>query len=252
MSIDFWKDSCSLAFSVPLHTLIATTNALSAVVVSSTSLNALTMCDFTTSYFAMPTAPHPLPKIVSFAACAAASAYMCFRWFRLSLEDRNRVWKDYGWFTALLCLGCSMGVVSCAAWSRFIIYYYHSFLPGNTVAPSDYSQIAASAAQVSGCCPHPWPTLPRAPALSMCFCNIMPPPAVHAMGYRIPAYISRQLRLPRRGKASRARSLDGVQQPRGDGHESPLRALWSSGGRVYLRWKFDWNVWECGSVSLHD
>ena len=155
---------------------------------------------------------------------------MWFRWFRLSLEDRNRVWKEYGWFTALLCAGCSMSAVSCVAWSQFIIYYYRSVLP-DTAAPSDFSQHAVSAAQVSTRCPRsrPWPALPHAPA-------------VHAMGYRVPAHISRQLRLPRRGQASRPRSPDGVQQPRGCRPEFPLRALWPSCGRGDLRWKLDWSV----------
>ena len=40
---------------------------------------------------------------------------MFYRWRRMEEEDRGRVWRLYGWFTALMACGSCVGAVSTAA-----------------------------------------------------------------------------------------------------------------------------------------
>jgi len=41
---------------------------------------------------------------------------MFLRWWRMTKEDRPRVWQLYGWFSGLMCLGSVFGAVTWAAW----------------------------------------------------------------------------------------------------------------------------------------
>ena len=40
---------------------------------------------------------------------------MFYRWRRMEEEDRGRVWRLYGWFTALMACGSCVGAVAWAA-----------------------------------------------------------------------------------------------------------------------------------------
>ena len=40
---------------------------------------------------------------------------MFYRWQRMEEEDRGRVWRLYGWFTALMTCGSCFGAVAWAA-----------------------------------------------------------------------------------------------------------------------------------------
>ena len=40
---------------------------------------------------------------------------MFYRWRRMEEEDRGRVWRLYGWFTALMACGSCVGAVASAA-----------------------------------------------------------------------------------------------------------------------------------------
>jgi hypothetical protein len=62
----------------------------------------------------------PLPhcqsfkQIGAFCLSAVASGYMFVRWWRLDEDGRQDVWRLYGVFTALMCVGSCVGA---AAWS---------------------------------------------------------------------------------------------------------------------------------------
>lgn len=51
------------------------------------------------------------------------------RWWRLDSLDRNRIWKNYGWFTGLMGIGCCMGAVCYAAWAQGLHHYYDTERP---------------------------------------------------------------------------------------------------------------------------
>jgi hypothetical protein len=46
---------------------------------------------------------------------AVAGGTMFYRWWRMEEEDRGRVWRLYGWFTALMACGSCVGAVAWAA-----------------------------------------------------------------------------------------------------------------------------------------
>jgi hypothetical protein len=94
-------------------------------------------------------------QIIAFAACAAVSGWMHIRWRRLDEYDRARVWKHYGWFSALMCIGCCAGAVSFAAWAEWLRYYYLSDWKSNDIvdgndrfykAQSSYALVSSGAA----------------------------------------------------------------------------------------------------------
>jgi hypothetical protein len=57
---------------------------------------------------------------------------MFWRWKRLGALNRSRVWKHYGWFSGLMCLGCILGAVAQPAWAAFLVNYYTSERPNFT------------------------------------------------------------------------------------------------------------------------
>ena len=54
------------------------------------------------------------PQIGSFCLSACASGYMFARWRRLDEDGRRDVWRLYGVFTMLMCMGSCVGA---ASWS---------------------------------------------------------------------------------------------------------------------------------------
>ncbi len=57
---------------------------------------------------------------------------MFWRWKRLDAHDRSRVWKHYGWYSGLMCLGCATGAVAQPAWAMFLVNFYTSEIPNYT------------------------------------------------------------------------------------------------------------------------
>jgi hypothetical protein len=102
---------------------------------------------------APPPPPPPPPQSAAFLVCAAASGCVFWLWKRLDANNRNRVWKYYGWFSGLMCFGCCVGAVSYPAWALFLVKYYNSERPNFTNStvrggPQDI-QAAVSYAQVT-------------------------------------------------------------------------------------------------------
>ncbi len=91
-----------------------------------------------------------LPQITALAVCSVSSGVLCFVWWRLGNENRNLLWKHYGWFSGLMCFGCCTGAVSYGAWSQFLVHFYSSTV-GPTISFGSPADIAAtlSAATVS-------------------------------------------------------------------------------------------------------
>jgi hypothetical protein len=73
---------------------------------------------------------------------------MLMRWWRLDSQDRQRIWKHYGWFTGLICIGSSTGAVAFAAWSQWLSNYYETDRPAftNTTLRNGPEDIAAAVA----------------------------------------------------------------------------------------------------------
>jgi hypothetical protein len=49
---------------------------------------------------------------------------MFYRWRRIEEEDRGRVWRLYGWSTALLAFGSCVGTVAWAAKMMSVVYAF--------------------------------------------------------------------------------------------------------------------------------
>jgi len=49
---------------------------------------------------------------------------MFLRWRRMAEEDRRRVWRLYGWFSGLMCLGSVFGAVTWAAWMMTLVWIF--------------------------------------------------------------------------------------------------------------------------------
>jgi hypothetical protein len=54
-------------------------------------------------------------QIVAFCLSALAGGTMFYRWRRMGKEDRARVWRLHGWFSALMMFGCCVGALNWAA-----------------------------------------------------------------------------------------------------------------------------------------
>ncbi len=61
---------------------------------------------------------HSAEQIAFYCVSALAGGTMFYRWRRMEEEDRGRVWRLYGWFTALMACGSCFGVV---AWTATMI-----------------------------------------------------------------------------------------------------------------------------------
>ncbi len=51
-------------------------------------------------------------QIVAYGVSFFAGGVMFFLWYRLNQDDRRRVWRLYGWFSALMTLGSCIGMVT--------------------------------------------------------------------------------------------------------------------------------------------
>jgi len=63
-------------------------------------------------------------QIVSFCTCAAASGFLHIRWRRIDPSSRSHMWRLYGWFTCLMCLGCIAGAVAWAAYMQYLAIFF--------------------------------------------------------------------------------------------------------------------------------
>jgi hypothetical protein len=58
---------------------------------------------------------------------------MFYRWWRMEEEDRGRVWRLYGWFTALMACGSCVGAVT---WAAMMMQLTNSFKANTSPTPS--------------------------------------------------------------------------------------------------------------------
>jgi hypothetical protein len=62
---------------------------------------------------------HSAEQIAFYCVSALAGGTIFYLWRRMEEDDRGRVWRLYGWFTALLACGSCFGVV---AWTASMFY----------------------------------------------------------------------------------------------------------------------------------
>ncbi len=89
-------------------------------------------------------------QIAAYCASAVAGGSMFRLWRRLDVEGRQRVWRLYGWFTALMLVGSCFGVVSWSARMKRLLDVYQSddlnpsFDTNSTSVISDSLYLSAS------------------------------------------------------------------------------------------------------------
>ncbi len=67
---------------------------------------------------------------------------MFYRWRRMEEEDRVRVWRLYGWFTALMAYGSCVGAV---AWAARMMSNVNFFLGDKRAGPIEQLPLFARA-----------------------------------------------------------------------------------------------------------
>ena len=65
---------------------------------------------------------------------------MFYRWRRMEEEDRGRVWRLYGWFTALIACGSCFGAV---AWAAYMMQLVNGFKGNNSEDPVQSASLVA-------------------------------------------------------------------------------------------------------------
>jgi hypothetical protein len=89
-------------------------------------------------------------QIAAYCVSAVAGGSMFYLWRRLDVEGRQRVWRLYGWFTALMLCGSCFGVVSWSGRMRLLVNSYQSddlnssFDANSTSVISDSLYLSAS------------------------------------------------------------------------------------------------------------
>jgi hypothetical protein len=83
---------------------------------------------------------HSAEQIAFYCVSALAGGTMFYLWWRLKEEDRGRVWRLYGWFTALMACGSCFGVV---AWTASMIYRARFFEAEQTENVVEYFSLLA-------------------------------------------------------------------------------------------------------------
>jgi hypothetical protein len=72
----------------------------------------------------MSPARHAAEQIAAYCVSAIAGGTMFYRWRRMDLEDQQRVWRLYGWYSALMFCGSCFGIV---AWASRIMFLVNRF-----------------------------------------------------------------------------------------------------------------------------
>jgi hypothetical protein len=83
---------------------------------------------------------HSAEQIAFYCVSALAGVTMFYLWRRLKEEDRGRVWRLYGWFTALMACGSCFGVV---AWTATMISRARFFETVDAENVVEYLSLAA-------------------------------------------------------------------------------------------------------------
>ena len=63
---------------------------------------------------------------------------MFYRWRRMEEEDRGRVWRLYGWFTALMACGSCFGAV---AWAAYMMGLANFFKGNDSEDPAQLTSL---------------------------------------------------------------------------------------------------------------
>jgi hypothetical protein len=103
-SATFWSSACLHAKEAPMRSLLHDAYASYGVTVRCACC---AICAEISSFDAA--------QIALFCVSAVAGGVMFYRWRRMEEEDRRRVWRLYGWFTALMACGSCVGAVAWAA-----------------------------------------------------------------------------------------------------------------------------------------
>jgi hypothetical protein len=69
---------------------------------------------------------------------------MFYRWWRMEEDDRGRVWRLYGWFTALMACGNCAGAVAWSARIINIVSFFKSYAVSDPVQQAPLSALAHS------------------------------------------------------------------------------------------------------------
>jgi hypothetical protein len=140
MSKEYWNRACKDAISGP-HKQVATSfgavvvsrdpSLCVAVVQKPTCAKPYAHCIFVAFFTIFAPRWHSLLLLQSsaFAVCAVVGGGLFLRWWRLDSHHRLRIWKLYGWFTGLVCVGSCTGAVCYAAWAQWLYNYYLSLRP---------------------------------------------------------------------------------------------------------------------------
>ena len=74
---------------------------------------------------------------------------MFWRWWRLDEYDRQRVWPNYGRFSAVVCVGSVAGAVAAVTWALGLAHYHQSDYRahGIQIASMDFFRAISSYAQ---------------------------------------------------------------------------------------------------------
>jgi hypothetical protein len=83
---------------------------------------------------------HSAEQIAFYCVSALAGGTMVYLWRRLEEEDRGRMWRLYGWFTALMACGSCFGVV---AWTAAMIYRARLFEANDAQTVVEYVSLLA-------------------------------------------------------------------------------------------------------------
>ena len=129
MSARFWHDACNAAIvrqredvTVTWGSVVVIAACFSLLICAhrrAVKLRRLRLFTFRT----------PPRQSAAFLVCAAASGWLFWLWRRLDVADRQRVWKHYGWFSGLMCVGCCIKALSNQAWTLFLVQFYSSERP---------------------------------------------------------------------------------------------------------------------------
>jgi uncharacterized membrane protein len=83
---------------------------------------------------------HSAEQIAFYCVSALVGGTMFYRWRRMEEEDRGRVWRLYGWFTALMACGSCFGVV---AWTASMFYRVRLFEADHAETGVEYYSLSA-------------------------------------------------------------------------------------------------------------
>jgi hypothetical protein len=87
--------------------------------------------------------------ISAFCISALASGFLHVKWWLMNDAAKGKVWRMYGPFTGLMCIGSVFGCVAWSANMRFVAYYLPVMLANassiDTASPSTISSSLVSA-----------------------------------------------------------------------------------------------------------